>query len=677
MKQLFGTLIILFSNLFSCYGQQSIGEWKSYLSYHNPTRCEVAGSTLYVLANGGLYAYDKADNSVRTFAKNSPLSDTEISFIGYHPEYKTLIIVYNNSNIDLLTDDEEVYNLADFMLKHNTLEKRVNQICFYREYAYLATSSGILCINLKKIEISNFYALKKEVWACAVQNEEIYAATPEGILRGKLKENLLDMNNWKWVGENSVEFMEKHKDIPFKAEIPEGITPNSPLRNYSYYLNFAGERLLVAGGGHIADRLRRKGTILSMENNRWTSFQEEGISNETGHPYLDINCVVQDPKDENHHFAASAGEGIYEFKNGELVNWYSLHNSPLESAVPNDEARANYVRINGLVYDKQNNLWMMNCEAKQSGIHFMKPNGTWVSLNHAEALKVHNYSNTFIDSRGWLWATSSRTSSGGLLCLNANNTPDEAEDDRCRFISRFTNQDGILLDQMPIYCIAEDKEGDMWIGTGKGPIVLTRPDKVFDTNFYCTQIKINRNDGSNLADYLLNGESIQAIAIDGANRKWIGTVSNGIYLLSADGKETIHHFTEKNSPLLSNSIESIAIHPHSGEVFIGTSKGLVSYQSNATEAVKSFQKEEVYAYPNPVRPDYTGVITITGLMYESNVKIVNIAGQLIHQGTSNGGLFTWDGLDKQGRRVPSGIYMVLAADSEGKEGIVTKIAIIR
>ena len=141
--------------------------------------------------------------------------------------------------------------------------------------------------------------------------------------------------------------------------------------------------------------------------------------------------------------------------------------------------------------------------------------------------------------------------------------------------------------------------------------------------------------------------------------------------------ETIHHFTEENSPLLSNSIVSIAIHPRTGEVFIGTSKGLVSYQSDATEAENSFKESNVHAYPNPVRPDYNGVITVTGMVYDSDVKIVDTAGHLIYQGTSLGGQFTWDGRNKQGRRVATGIYMVLAADSEGKEGIVTKIAFIR
>lgn len=671
--------ILLFSLciLLPVNAQNAIGEWQTYLSYHTPTRSEVIGSKLFILANGDLYAYDKEDTSIRTYSKSFSLSDTEISYIAYQSTYKLLVIIYSNANIDLLVNEEDIYNLPDYKNKNMTQDKTVNHACFYKEYTYLSTASGILCINLKKREISNYYPLNKNVLACNVSENYLYAATSEGLFAGLLTENLLDINNWKKISDDTSEFLSKYKDIPFKEEISENITPNSPIRNYPYYMNFAGERLLITGGGHIANRLDRPGTIMTFENNTWNSFQEEGISEQTKQRYDDINCIVQDPQDNTHHFAASAGEGIYEFKDGKFINWYSMHNSPLESALPNSDSKHNYVRVNGLIYDKDNNLWMVSCGVAKNPVQVLRKDGSWVSLHYPEAMERSNFGRTIFDKRGWLWATSSRIESGGLFCLNYNGTIADTSDDQHRFITRFTNQDGTLLEQLAVYCIAEDKEGAIWIGTNKGPLILNNPSRYFNDNFYCTQIKVPRNDDSGLADFLLVNEAINAIAIDGANRKWIGTASNGIYLISADGMETIHHFTEENSPLLSNSIVSIAIHPRTGEVFIGTSKGLVSYQSDATEAENSFKESNVRAYPNPVRPDYSGVITITGMVYDSDVKIVDTAGHLIYQGTSLGGQFTWDGRNKQGRRVATGIYMVLAADSEGKEGIVTKIAFIR
>ncbi|MDR0896054.1 MAG: Por secretion system protein [Prevotellaceae bacterium] len=676
MKKIYILYVLSLLSIPYLQAQHAVGTWQSYLSYHHPTRSEVIGSRLYVVANKDLYSYDKEDTEIRTFYKSAPLSDTDIAFMAYAQTYKTLIIVYDNANIDLLVNEETVYNLPDYKNKSITQPKTVNQVCFHNEYAYLATASGILVINLKKIEISNYYMLDYEVSACNVADNQLYAATRNGLYAGSLESNLLDKNNWKKVQDDASQFIEQYKDVPFKSEVPEESLPDSPIRNYPYYLNFINERLLVAGGGHVANRLFRPGTVMIFENNTWNNFQETGISQQTGYAYQDINCVAQDPNDDTHHFAASAGEGIYEFRNGEFVNWYSMHNSPLESALPNELYAPNYVRVNGLIYDCEANLWMVSSEA-QHAVTILKSDGTWVSLYYPEITQASNFGRTIFDRRGRLWATSSRIESGGLFCLDYANTLEDTTDDQHRFITRFTNQEGTLLEQLAIYCITEDKEGAIWIGTNKGPLVLHAPERFFDDNFYCTQIKVPRNDGSNLADFLLINESINALAVDGGNRKWIGTSNNGIYLLSADGQETIHHFTAENSPLPSNSIESIAIYPRTGQVFIGTTHGLVAYQSDATNAAESFKRADVRAYPNPVRPDYNGVITITGLVYDSDVKIIDTAGHLVYQGSSLGGQFTWNGCTPQGRRVATGIYMVLATDREGKEGVVTKIAFIR
>ena len=190
------------------------------------------------------------------------------------------------------------------------------------------------------------------------------------------------------------------------------------------------------------------------------------------------------------------------------------------------------------------------------------------------------------------------------------------------------------------------------------------------------QIKIPRNDGTNYADYLLEGVDIMCMAIDGAGRKWFGTNGNGVYLISEDNLTQLHHFTVENSKLISNYIESIAINGSSGEVFFGTNKGLCSYISNASDASDEMTNDNVWAYPNPVRPDYTGLITVKGLTLNADVKIVSTNGTLVAEGKSNGGLFTWNGKDAQGKRVASGIYLVQTATSNGNKGTVCKIAIV-
>ena len=184
------------------------------------------------------------------------------------------------------------------------------------------------------------------------------------------------------------------------------------------------------------------------------------------------------------------------------------------------------------------------------------------------------------------------------------------------------------------------------------------------------------NDATKHADYLLAGIGIRDIVVDGANRKWFATDGNGVYLISEDNIEEIHHFTFDNSMLLSNTVESIAVNNSTGEVFMGTDKGLCSYMSDATTPSDDMTEDNVYAYPNPVTPDHTGLITVVGLSMNADVKITTANGAIVAQGRSNGGMFTWNGRDKDGRRVASGVYMVHTAKADGSKGTVCKIAIV-
>jgi len=214
----------------------------------------------------------------------------------------------------------------------------------------------------------------------------------------------------------------------------------------------------------------------------------------------------------------------------------------------------------------------------------------------------------------------------------------------------------------------------VWVGTDIGPLLFYNTSRAFEPGYTCSRVKIPRNDGTNQADYLLKDEVVQAIAIDGANRKWIATRTSGVYLMSENGQETIRHFTSTNSPLLSDNVISVSINPVTGEVFFGTSNGLISYQSDASEGTGAY--DNVYAYPNPVRENYNGIITITGLINNTQVKITDINGNLVYQTVSNGSLATWDGKDVHGRKVSTGIYMAICASEDGTQSTITKIMVI-
>jgi hypothetical protein len=410
------------------------------------------------------------------------------------------------------------------------------------------------------------------------------------------------------------------------------------------------------------------------ENGVWNNLWARDVADPfTGIYALDFMNVAVNPKDNNHFFVTSYGTGLYEFKNNELLKWYNTTNSPLFNIVPSQPT--NYIRLDGAVFDKDGNLFLANMDTGNA-IKILTSNGVWKQLNFAsssqETLGKIIISNQNPNQK---WVPSVRKRPG-IFIWDDNGTLDDQSDDKNIFYSRFDDPDnvGSFLTPSFIFSIAQDKNGVVWLGTDIGPLLFYNPNRAFDTGYTCSRVKIPRNDGTGQADYLLQNERIRAIAVDGANRKWLGTESSGLYLMSENGQETIYHFTKDNSPLLSNFIMSLNINPVTGEVFVGTSAGLISFQSDAAEASSTFK--DVYAYPNPVRENYNGIITITGLVAKTQVKITDVNGNLIYQTVSNGSIATWDGKDLNGRKVSSGIYLAICASEDGTQSAITKIMVI-
>lgn len=460
--------------------------------------------------------------------------------------------------------------------------------------------------------------------------------------------------------------------------VASAIVPNSPVRNYCEFMKFSDTGKLLVAGGNInyfdLPENHHDGTLMGYigEYDRWNNISMDSIISATGLKYTNMCSIDEDPTNPGHYFAGSFGYGVCEFMNGQFVQHYDYENSPLESAVPGNRR---YVRVPTVQFDKDGNLWCINTRAKDI-VKVIKKSGEWLSLNYKDIEGFKTMVKPFFDSRGWLWITSLQ-GEAGLFCAKTNNTPLDTSDDVTKiWTAKFTNQDGVSYDIYQLYDIAEDNDGAIWVGTNVGVFVIDNPERFFNDGVF-KQIKIARNDGTGLADYFMSGVYIKDIEVDGANRKWIGTNSNGIYLVSADGQETIHHFTTENSPLPSDCIESIAINNVTGEVFIGTDKGIASYRSDAIAAADKLVKSNVYAYPNPVKADYSGNISVVGLTHGCMVKIVDAAGFLVNEGESNGGMYSWNGRNARGEKVASGVYHVLTYDSDGREGVATKILITR
>lgn len=657
--------------------QAAIGDWKAYMAYHNVQEIEQAGNLVFVQASNNLYVYNQNDQSIQTFSKIDYLSDCDIEHIAYCQAAHRLLILYSDSNIDLMnTSNYEVTNLADYYNASTTGDKTIYDIYVNDKYAYMSNGFGIVKVNVADGEISDTYNLGFKVNWCEIKDNCIYAySQTDGQYRAPLSVNLLDKNNWSKVGGYAAKQQADKSEL---KQMVSTLNPGGPKYNYFGFMKFANNQLYTCDGG-FAVGISRKGCIQMLKNEEWNIYPDDNISSKTNVTYENLECLDYDPTDTSHIFVGGRN-GLYEYKNGNFEKYYNYENSPIERY--NNRSKE-YELITGVKFDKEGNLWMLNSQAPtQSLIEFTKDK-QWISHQLPDLMKLDDagftnkslglLGNMLIDSRGLLWFVNNHWIVPSLYCYQFS---EDNSEERLNAFTSFVNEDGTEVSVGAVRCAAEDKDGNIWIGTSAGPLLLD-PNQITASAPTFTQVKVPRNDGTNYADYLLSGIDVSCIAVDGANRKWFGTKNNGIYLISEDNLSEIHHFTTLNSPLLSNGIESIAINEKTGEVFIGTDKGLCSYMSDSSTPNESMTSDNVWAYPNPVKPDYTGLITIVGLSQNADVKILTSNGRIVNEGKSNGGTYTWNGCDANGKKVASGIYMVATATNDVEKGTVCKIAIIK
>ncbi len=454
----------------------------------------------------------------------------------------------------------------------------------------------------------------------------------------------------------------------------QAFRPDGPINNIAYRMRTFGDRLYVVPGGRWATQNLTPGEIMFYENGTWVNISNDVINQACGFKVYDLMNVAQDPNDEDHYFVTSYCVGLLEMYYDEVINLYTPDNSTLISAVPNNPKE--YTRTDGAMYDEQGNLWILNAVGAKS-INIFTPDKQWFSFGVAyqnEDLPFYTPGEIMVDRRNtqWKWIPQCRYNTG-LLLLQDNGTPTNDKDDQVFYRNEWYDQNGKPVIPEFIYSMAQDHDNTIWVGTNAGLFLI--PATIdFTTSNRCERVIISRNDGTQLGDYLLDNEQINHIVVDGANRKWIATATSGVFLLSPNGEETIEHFTTENSPLSSNNVLSIAILESTGEVFFGTSQGLVSYMSDAIEPAKNFS--DIYAYPNPVHPNYHGVVTIRGLMANTEVRIVDASGNLVTTIQGNGGEAVWDMTNAQGSRVASGIYTALCNTQDGAAHSTVKIMVM-
>ena len=779
MRNIFvSILLFLFSfSFFSSADNINTSGWKTYLSYYNTNLVEESADEVFVIATGSLYVYGKEDNSIRPYHKGNGLNDNNITHIRYNNNTKSLLIVYANSNMDVL-EGNSIRNIPHILNNTSITDKTINSVMIFNEYAYLSTAFGIVVFNMEKKEIKETYNLGRNITSCAIQDGMIYATatssngTPGNVLYASLESNLLDKANWKpyvlpgystknqisgivsfqkrlvfmvdnegvycedngslklivnnstirdlkiignklaclsnlqlvlfsdintfdtlnnlnirdistyqtdkfWIAEGAVGLRSIRKKAADSFEaVNESIVLDGPYQNSPYKIIARNNKIyMIPGGKAVASdsRLGNPGTIMIYENDKWSYLTAAEVEKKFGTAPRDYTSMVitSGPSGEETIYASSYGDGIVQLVNREPVQLYDDRNSPIENA---GGMAKNFCFVDGLAFDKDGNLWMTNSQV-QNSLKILDKDGKWHSI-YSSSLNssIYTINSILITSKNDKWVNVPRPAGQARLVVFGNsNSPDKATS---YMFESFTDTDNKDFSPNNYLCMAEDKNGYIWIGTNKGAVYFTKPDLASSENhasMRCTRVKLVKDDGTPY--YFLDNIMVSAIRIDAGNQKWIGTQGNGVYVLDADNEQVVHQFNTSNSPLLSNNIYSIDINDQTGEVFIGTDQGLVSYKGEATEGKESYS--DVYAYPNPVRPEDADHVTITGLMNNSNIKITDLNGNIIYQTKSLGGQATWNCRNKKGIRVASGIYLVLAATEDSSESVVTKIAVVK
>lgn len=439
------------------------------------------------------------------------------------------------------------------------------------------------------------------------------------------------------------------------------LVPGAPLSIATGHMQILRNTLWAAAGSVNTnwEPLNNKNGLFTLSDNTWNYF------NGTRFPILDtftdVIPVAIDPTNES-VWAGSFGGGLANIKKDNSIAIYK-QNSALQPTYFNT---ASY-RVSGLAFDADNNLWIANYGALNP-LLVRKADGDWRSFINPFFLSEQAVSQIVIDDNNQKWMVLPRNN--GLACFNHGQSIDNPGDDKWKLF-QYGKGNGNLPDNL-VRCIAKDKNNFIWVGTAKGIGVIQCTQQVF-TNQGCEAVlPVVQQD--NFAGYLFRDEDVQSIAIDGADRKWVGT-KNGVWLINADAEKIIYRFTETNSGLLNNDVKQITIDGKTGEVFFATARGICSFRSTATETTET--NNEVLVFPNPVPPGYNGTIAIRGLAHNAIVKITELNGRLVYQTKALGSQATWNGKDYKGRAISSGIYLVLTSDENHQQKQVTKIVFIQ
>ena len=779
------TGLFLFVGVAQAQSTAGYGDWQLHLPTNHPLHLTDSGDRVYVATENAFYFLDKKLNTTQVLSSRDGLNDVSVSVLAYDSVTQQTVLVYKNTNIDILRPNGNVRNLNDVLRKSIQGRKDINQVSIGGGKAYVSTSFGLIVVDLIKLEISDTYTnigpggTVVNVYDATVANGFLVVATSVGLLRGALTSNLLDYRNWTqylpapvgsatqrpvyqfvatyggqvyaavegtgsavfkflpgtgvWQGlpgtytaqfrglrSSSIGVLALDDDAGVRRIDANGVvtTVVPPTRGTStqdavrsrdgsYFVanlqiglqhvhpgTSQATEVFAANGpesslafGILADAhtntvdvftggyserylpTGRRAGFYEYANGQWTNFTPITLPAVASFP--DLNSPVRGTRTlDGTLYVAASGGGLLEWKGPGNFRKFG-QNTPTGSPLIGTFGDPTRIEVTDVAADAAGKVWVVNRHLKPnvSGLFILDPTTTtWQTIPWLSGLEA--LERIVLADNGYAWVSVSRktdlSSVGGPAIGLFAVDPDVTTGNTPRL---FNVSSGLPDNQ--IYELAKDRRGYIWAATIKGVAVFNDPTGPFSSSSVFTLPIVRRGDGTGFA--ALFSESVRCMAVDGGDRKWFGT-DHGLWLFSPDADEALLHFTTTNSPLPSDHIVDVKVNDKTGEVWVATDAGVVTYRGSAS--VTEGEPHCTAVFPNPVRPEFTGVVGITGLANNALVKITDVAGHLVYATTASGGTVTWNMADANGQRVRSGIYLVLSSDADGKNGCVSKVAVL-
>lgn len=713
-----------------CYAQEiPTGTWRTHNSYNAIHVVALSTSKVYAASSNGIVVVN-ADNSLSTLTKMDGLSGTDITSMAFDQPRNQLLISYADGMLDIVRASEII---AFSGLKNSPTipgSKKINHVYVSGGLAFLSADYGMVVFDLNQLQV-------KETWRdlgpagqllairqSTILGDSIFLATQNGVLAGLLTDNLLDFANWKRFNQgafnSSVNSIAAFNGKVYAAIDGAGLyARGNGIWTLDYFPGSGFGALTTTNNLFITEgnnlwRLNPSGTLTQIQHEKiqkpvyalqdgsgkfWIGDLRNGlISDKSGSfqsyipngptfsgafrlalsPSNQVFATVGGytvnflPADRNEEvnvfasgvwstaaslittdvtdvdftpgkiFASSFGVGLQVIDNGSSTI-YNNGNSPLSTN-----------RITAIA-SSPDGLWVTNY-GSASSLHLLKNDNTWQSFSFP-VVAAQFPTELLIDRIGQVWMVLNPAQGGGILVYNR---------EKAQHVYLNEVAGSGALPSRSVFSIANDREGQVWVGTNAGVAYFPNPAQVFSGT-------VNSAKPVFEGRFLLRDETVTAIAVDGGNRKWMGT-QRGLWLFDPFGEKQILNFNIANSPLLSDRIVDIEIQPITGEVFFATDKGIASYRSDATMSKTTFDLVKIF--PNPVTAEFTGQVSISGLATDARVKITDIAGKLIWETLANGGTATWHVRDYNGKRAATGMYLVIAISQDGSNSVIGKIAVV-